>query len=184
MSSNDIIKIGLDFGTHQTKICIQKTPDEGHGEPSYEFFSFEDLEGVKSYFLPSIVQINQDDTLSYGFVDRSKEKNTGVAPKLELLEIHTIDINKVAKQLFEKYASPPQDESDIDAIEHMLVLKSEMERQRIEHENAIRRSNYDEAIKKYRASRNISRYFKQATFSTREWDAKIDALRLCIWYLA
>ena len=90
MSSNDIIKIGLDFGTHQTKICIQKTPDEGHGEPSYEFFSFEDLEGVKSYFLPSIVQINQDDTLSYGFVDRSKEKNTGVAPKLELLEIHTL----------------------------------------------------------------------------------------------
>ena len=101
MSSNDIIKIGLDFGTHQTKICIQKTPDEGHGEPSYEFFSFDDPEGEKSYFLPSIVQINQDDTLSYGFVDRSKEKHSGVAPKLELFEMPTIDINKEAKRLFE-----------------------------------------------------------------------------------
>lgn len=184
MSSNSIIKIGLDFGTHQTKICIQETPDEGHGEPSYEFFSFDDLDGEKSYFLPSIVQINQDDTLSYGFVDRSKEKNAGVAPKLELLEIPTIDINKEAIQLFEKYASPQQDENDIDAIELMLALKSDIERQRIEHENEIRRSNFNEAVKKYRASRNIFRYFKQATFSTREWDAKIDALHLCIWYLA
>ena len=33
----------LDFGTHQTKICIQRTPDEGRGEPNYEFFKFIDL---------------------------------------------------------------------------------------------------------------------------------------------
>ena len=184
MSSTDIIKIGLDFGTHQTKICIQQTPDEGHGEPSYEFFSFDDLEGEKSYFLPSIVQINQDNTLSYGYVDRSKEKNAGVHPMLELLEIPSIDINQEAKLLFEKYASPQQDENDIIAIEHMLRLKSDLERQRIEHENETRRSDFDEAFKKYRASRNIFRYFKQATFSEREWDAKIDSQRLCIWYLA
>lgn len=184
MSGNDIIKIGLDFGTHQTKICIQKTPDEGHGEPSYEFFSFADLEGVKSYFLPSIVQINQDDTLSYGFVDRSKEKDAKVPPKLELLEIPTLDIHQEAKRLFVKYAFTNQDENDVDVIEQMLKLKTDIERQKIEYENEIRRSNFDEAVKKYRASRNIFRYFKQATFSTREWDAKIDSQRLCIWYLA
>ena len=42
----DVIKIGLDFGTHQTKICIQKTPDEGHGFPEYEFMEFTDLKNV------------------------------------------------------------------------------------------------------------------------------------------
>lgn len=55
---DDLIKVGLDFGTHQTKICIQRTPDEGHGEPSYEFFQFTDLKGEKQYFLPSVVQVN------------------------------------------------------------------------------------------------------------------------------
>lgn len=184
MGSNDLIKIGLDFGTHQTKICIQKTPDEGHGEPSYEFFSFEDLDGAKSYFLPSIIQINQDNTLSYGFVDKSKEKDAGVPPKLELLELPTNDIKLEAKRLFEKYASSQQDENDIVAIERMLKLKYAKERQCVERENEIRQLKYNKAIKEYRESRNKFRYFKQATFSTREWDAKIDSHHLCIWYLA
>ena len=70
----DIIKIGLDFGTHQTKICVQRTPDEGHGEPIYEFFTFNDLVGTKNYFLPSVVQINSDNTLSYGYVDAKRIK--------------------------------------------------------------------------------------------------------------
>ena len=70
----DIIRIGLDFGTHQTKICVQTTPDEGHGQPIYEFFTFKDLDGKEQYFLPSLIQVNKDDTISYGFVDSSKEK--------------------------------------------------------------------------------------------------------------
>ena len=58
----DEIKIGLDFGTHQTKICVQRIPDEGRGEPNYEFFQFTDLKGSKQYFLPSVIQINDDDS--------------------------------------------------------------------------------------------------------------------------
>ena len=38
----DLIKVGLDFGTHQTKICVSRTPDEGHGLPEYEFFKYVD----------------------------------------------------------------------------------------------------------------------------------------------
>jgi len=71
----DSIRVGLDFGTHQTKICIQSTPDEGHGEPNYEFFKFMDLNGDNQYFLPSTIQINKDDTLSYGYVDPKTEKS-------------------------------------------------------------------------------------------------------------
>lgn len=55
----DIIRVGLDFGTHQTKICIQRTPDEGHGVPEYEFFKFIDQKGNEQFFIPSVVQINR-----------------------------------------------------------------------------------------------------------------------------
>ena len=51
----DRIKIGLDFGTHQSKICVQRIPDEGHGEPCYEFFQFTDLQGNMQFFLPSVI---------------------------------------------------------------------------------------------------------------------------------
>ena len=59
------ITVGLDFGTHQTKICIENA--EIPSQKTYEFFEFWD-ENSRSLFLPSIVQINMDNTLSYGFV--------------------------------------------------------------------------------------------------------------------
>lgn len=61
--------VGLDFGTHQTKICIEDRTDKNR--PRYTFFAFKDLQGNESLMLPSIVQVNKDHTLSYGFVDES-----------------------------------------------------------------------------------------------------------------
>ena len=66
------ITVGLDFGTHQTKICIENKSDAKN--PIYSFFAFDDMDGNKNVILPSIVQINKDNTLSYGFVDKSKAK--------------------------------------------------------------------------------------------------------------
>lgn len=66
------ITVGLDFGTHQTKVCIENKSDARN--PIYSFFKFQDLEGNNSVILPSIVQINKDNTLSYGFVDKKKSK--------------------------------------------------------------------------------------------------------------
>lgn len=66
------ITVGLDFGTHQTKICI-----EDGSNPvlkTYEFFEFTDLDGGKTLLFPSVVQINNDNTVSYGFVDRKRAK--------------------------------------------------------------------------------------------------------------
>ena len=59
------ITVGLDFGTHQTKVCIEN--NDNPTNVYYEFLSFEDLDGNRSYCLPSIIQINKDHTLSYGF---------------------------------------------------------------------------------------------------------------------
>lgn len=59
------ITVGLDFGTHQTKVCIEN--NDNPGNVYYEFLSFDDLNGNKCYCLPSIIQINNDHTISYGF---------------------------------------------------------------------------------------------------------------------
>lgn len=57
------ITIGLDFGTHQTKLCIENSDDPYH--KTYEFWEWKD--GV--FTLPSVIQINKDHTLRYGSVD-------------------------------------------------------------------------------------------------------------------
>ena len=41
-----MITVGLDFGTHQSKVCIEKK--EG-AELSYEFFRFKDADGKKQW---------------------------------------------------------------------------------------------------------------------------------------
>jgi len=61
------ITVGLDFGTHQTKLCIEDSSDPLLKR--YTFFGFTNLEGKESMVLPSIVQINQDGSLSYGNVN-------------------------------------------------------------------------------------------------------------------
>lgn len=66
------ITIGLDFGTHQTKICIENSDVPLH--KTYEFLEWE--EGV--YALPSVVQINLDHTLRYGSIDMATCLHTEV----------------------------------------------------------------------------------------------------------
>lgn len=57
------ITIGLDFGTHQTKICIENSDDPQ--STTYEFWEWDN----GSVFLPSIIQINKDHTLEYGTIN-------------------------------------------------------------------------------------------------------------------
>ncbi len=61
------IKIGLDFGTHQTKVCIVDNSDRRNRR--YLFHRFKDLNGKEKLTIPSIVQVNADGTLSYGYTD-------------------------------------------------------------------------------------------------------------------
>jgi len=60
-------KIGLDFGTHYTKVCVVDSSDKRN--KIYRFQKFKDQNGDYQFVIPSVVQLNKDRTLSYGYVD-------------------------------------------------------------------------------------------------------------------
>jgi hypothetical protein len=82
------LTVGLDFGTHQTKVCIEDATNPA--QKIYEFFEFKNPFGKASVLFPSVVQINEDDTLTYGFVDEEKCKYLHIdgtpKPKLKFLQ--------------------------------------------------------------------------------------------------
>lgn len=57
--------VGLDFGTHQTKVCVKDT--KINSQP-YRFIEFQNMEGKEELMVPSVVQLNKDGSVSYGFV--------------------------------------------------------------------------------------------------------------------
>lgn len=61
--------VGLDFGTHQSKVCVETK--EG-AELNYEFFMFKDAQGKEQYTLPSIINRDRQGFLTYGYVPRNK----------------------------------------------------------------------------------------------------------------
>ena len=180
------IKIGLDFGTHQTKICFQITPDEGHGLPEYEFMKFEDLKGETHFFIPSVVQINKDDTLSYGYCDPNNEKEQTDRPKLsQVTPVVIVDIDEEAENLFSKYSTNGiPDEESLTALRTMLEKKVVLDRELYEKDSVLAQTEYEKALETYHHQRNVFRYFKQATFAEYPWKAKYDPKLLCVWYLA
>lgn len=66
------VKIGLDFGTHFTKICVENSSEKRNRR--YSFHNFSDIKEEPSLVFPSVVQLNKDNTLSYGFVDTNNAK--------------------------------------------------------------------------------------------------------------
>lgn len=61
--------VGLDFGTHQTKICIE---EKHNRETKYTFVHFPDQNEEKKYTLPSIIRIDEEGLLHYGYQDSSE----------------------------------------------------------------------------------------------------------------
>lgn len=57
--------IGFDLGTHQTKICVQDATNPA--EKTYQFFEFDMPDGSRTVLFPSIVQVNKDHSISYGY---------------------------------------------------------------------------------------------------------------------
>ncbi len=187
MESGDKIRIGLDFGTHQTKICVQRIPDEGHGEPNYEFFQFLDLEGQKQYFLPSVIQINEDNTLSYGYVDKNRKKKEPEEPQKESIELEEeFDVADLSERLYDKYATEDNNPEDMYLLGNMLQIR--LQKVKARNKLKIEESDrlYDEQLRQCRELKNEFRYFKQATFIGGEWNrtSPITSRTLCIWYLA
>jgi len=65
-----MITVGLDFGTHQTKVCVEIK--EGT-ELNYEFFKFKDAQGNEQYTLPSIIRKEDNGCLSYGYLSNNTD---------------------------------------------------------------------------------------------------------------
>lgn len=63
------ITLGLDFGTHQSKLCMSYRPAN---EIIHEFIEFDTPDGGKTTLFPSVIQINNDGTIGIGFVDQSR----------------------------------------------------------------------------------------------------------------
>lgn len=183
----DEIKVGLDFGTHQTKICIRCAPDEGHGEPRYEFFSFIDLQGEKQYFLPSIIQVNEDNTLSYGFVDKNRRKSEPELPQRGVVDPEPeIDIESLTNELYEKYATNQNIQEDKSILEEMLKIRLSNIKARNKKKEEDLDCLYELKLREHRKTKSLFRYFKQATFIGGEWNniTAISNRTLCVWYLA
>ena len=60
-----MITIGLDFGTHQTKVCAEY---KNGVELNYTFFTFLDSTGKQQYTLPSIIHRRPDGRMDYGYI--------------------------------------------------------------------------------------------------------------------
>ncbi len=65
-----MITVGLDFGTHQTKVCIENKQGV---ECRYSFMKHKDADGKTQYTLPSVISIGHDGKLSYGYVSPKPE---------------------------------------------------------------------------------------------------------------
>lgn len=63
-----MITVGLDFGTHQTKVCVERRDGV---ELSYTFMKFEDTYLRELYTLPSVIGVDKDDHLHYGYLKRN-----------------------------------------------------------------------------------------------------------------
>ena len=67
-----MITVGLDFGTHQTKVCVER---KERAELEYSFIKFKDCHGRSQYTLPSIISVQPDGRLRYGYLpDNDKGK--------------------------------------------------------------------------------------------------------------
>lgn len=60
-----MVTVGLDFGTHQSKVCVEYKQGV---ELSYEFFTFPDSTGKQQYTLPSIIHRRRDGRMDYGYI--------------------------------------------------------------------------------------------------------------------
>ena len=81
-----MITVGLDFGTHQTKVCVER---KERAELEYSFIKFPDSRGQSQYTLPSIISIQPDGKLRYGYLpDNDNGKRWGRLPIPDIFTRH------------------------------------------------------------------------------------------------
>ena len=145
--------VGLDFGTHQTKVCIENATNPA--QKLYEFLEFIDENGKRSVLFPSIVQINDDDTVSYGFVNPVKCKANIEKPiKKNLPELELKDL--VPKPIEPLYKTTTDEIINLEKL-YVENRQKDIKRKLNKKKNLLGRDNY-RFKKKY--SKSLSEWNK------------------------
>ena len=137
------ITLGLDFGTHQSKLCLTYTLNN---DRVVEFVPFTKPNGGKTYLFPSFVQLNEDGTLSYGWAGDKLPKRIRM-PKPQMKSVPPEPVEKCPPK--PKLVLPPKPAnksgvmtslSDLKAglsasvVDKMSAWKAECEKIQMEHE--------------------------------------------------
>jgi hypothetical protein len=186
------ITVGLDFGTHQTKVCVECRKE---GQSSYNFFKFKDLNGQNQIILPSVVQMNKDNTLSYGFVNEKlcatgNKQSEPIPP--DILELpdepqnYESDYGKSSCNYLSKRKKEECQELMIQSAERHKKWREECEKAKAIYVNQCVswQRKYNKWLEEGNNQKLIYRYFKQATFSSYEWPYKMKSDFLSILYLS
>ena len=108
-----MITIGLDFGTHQTKICIE---DKEGVELNYTFMKFEDTYHRQFYTLPSIIGVGKDGLLSYGYLPRKYDGRIIRYFKQSYIAYILFDLEKMYGMEFTIQMGAPTDSSHVNVV--------------------------------------------------------------------
>ena len=187
------LTVGLDFGTHQTKICI-----ENAASPTQKIYEFLEIEN--QLLFPSVVQINEDDTLSYGIInEKSKELSSNIYSKPLLKEFQKPECvlppkpkKNVVRGLslkeqieYNKKFDDELENWELDCIAIKIDYEYDVQeyfelQNQAQKEYEIELSNWQE---KNKPQKQIFRYFKLATFSNQPWDFIIKPEIISVWYI-
>ena len=111
--------VGFDFGTHQTKVCIENR--EG-AELQYEFFKFKDAKGVEQYTLPSILSIDKKGLVRYGYISDETSNTRGLLQSIRSLISKRSDFEGKIVRYFKQatFTTTSNDMSKMDAVYYSI----------------------------------------------------------------
>jgi len=156
--------IGLDFGTHQTKVCVERRES---GFVEYEFMTFMDRDGAETFFLPSMVQVCADNKLKYGFVDDQPVNEEAPAFEFGLPEPQWVEM--LSKPQPPQYPAPPTS-NKLDSIFGHAFYKSKLNKW--EKECKQIKAVYERDLKQWERKRYVA-YDEYKTEHTK-WERKRD----------
>ena len=175
------ITLGLDFGTHQSKLCMSYMPNN---ETIYEFVEFTLADGSKNVLFPSLIQINKDDTIRIGSIDYDTCASRPIAPpeKPELPPRPNIVFPEEPNSTLPPEPQPevpkPQIENGADWQDALKAIKSSMESQKKDdgnfkqqHKAWIKKCHFIK--ERHKEWENKCRYLN---YQLDLWQKKVDAI--------